>query len=163
MFELAPWRKGRSLGRWEDADWPLSLRREMDRLFDDFFTASPKPLKALEGAFDPSIDVSETDKELEVTAEVPGVDEKDIEVTVAEGVLTIRGEKKTEKEEKDKAKNFYRLERSYGAFQRSFQLPADYDDSKVEATFNKGVLKVVVPKKPQAKAATKKIEVKKAS
>lgn len=138
------------------------LHREMNRLFEDFFKAPGlAPFERWtrgEGILAPEIDVAETDKGIEISAELPGVDEKDVDVTLAEGVLTIKGEKKAEKEEKDK--NYYRVERSFGAFQRSLSLPAGIDDSKVTASFDKGVLMVKLPKKPEAKAAVKKVTVK---
>ena len=86
----------------------------------------------------PAVDIAETDKAYEITAELPGMDEKNIEVKFADGVLTIRGEKKDEKEEKKK--DYYLSERSYGSFQRSFQVPDGVDTDKIEATFKKGVL-----------------------
>ena len=95
-----------------------------------------------------------------VEAELPGVDEKDISVTLANGVLTIKGEKKHEKEEK--GESYYLTERSYGAFERAIRLPETVDDAKVEAKFDKGVLKVTAAKKPEAIKAERKIEVKKA-
>ncbi|MSP52507.1 MAG: Hsp20/alpha crystallin family protein [Alphaproteobacteria bacterium] len=148
MFELAPWRRNSSPARFDEANSPHSLRHEMDRLFEDFFGQAPWAPRAWDRGCSPTVEVSETDKQIEIMAEVPGVDEKDVDVSLSEGALTIKGEKKSEKEEKDEKKNYYRLERRYGAFQRSFQMPGDIDDAKVEATFNNGVLKVVVPKKP---------------
>ena len=97
-----------------------------------------------------------------MTAELPGVEEKDIELTLANGLLTIRGEKKTERDEKDTNKNWHVIERSYGAFSRSIALPFEPASDKVEAKFDKGVLKVTAAKKPEAVKAERKIEVKKA-
>jgi HSP20 family protein len=104
----------------------------------------------------PATDVVETDKEIEITAELPGLEEKDVQIDLADNVLTIRGEKKAEKEEKDK--NYRMVERSYGSFYRSLELPAGVDANAVKATITNGVLKVTVPK-PQPSQA-KKIEVK---
>ena len=106
----------------------------------------------------PAVDVAETDKAYEITAELPGMDEKNIEVKFADGVLTIKGEKKDEKEEKKK--DYYLSERSYGSFQRSFQVPDGVDTDKIEATFKNGILTVVLPKSTEAQKATKKIDVK---
>jgi len=133
-----------------------ALQREIDSLLEDF----GRNLPGL-GKFElmPSMDVNESDKEIEVTAELPGLEEKDVEINYADGVLTIRGEKKAEKEEKDKTHHL--IERSYGSFARMLQLPAGVDPNKIKATINKGVLKVVV-EKPAAKE-TKKIEVKAAA
>ena len=110
------------------------------------------------GAFlTPRIDVSQSNTEYCFSAELPGVDEKDVEVTLSDGVLTIKGEKKSEtKEEKG---HFLRSERHCGAFQRSFSLPSDIDEGKVQASFDKGVLTVTVAKSAKAKSATKRIEV----
>jgi len=107
----------------------------------------------------PSTDVTETDKEIEITAELPGLEEKDVQVNFADGVLTIRGEKKAEKEEKDK--NYRLVERSYGSFERSIALPEGVKPEDVKATIAKGVLTVKVPK--PAPAQSKKIEVKSAA
>ena len=144
------------------------LRREMDRLFDVFDWRSPfarsafdiEPLwrRELSWAAMPAVDIAEKDKAYEVTAELPGMDENNIEVKVASGMLTIKGEKKEEKEEKKK--NYYHSERRYGSFERRFQIPEGVDTSKIEASFKKGVLTVTLPKSPEAQAAEKKITVK---
>ncbi|MGH6718552.1 MAG: Hsp20/alpha crystallin family protein [Alphaproteobacteria bacterium] len=133
----------------------------MDRLFDDFLRALPAVPRlgaSSEGAVVPKLDVAETDKEIVVSTELPGIDEKDVDVTLKDGVLTIKGEKKAEKEEK--GKNFHRLERSYGAFSRTVVVPADVDEGKVKAGFAKGVLTVTLPKKPGTQTAARKITVK---
>lgn len=148
-----------------------SLRREIDRMFDDFgggFWRSPfrlptfdlAPLGSRDVAWStvPAIDITETDKAYEITAELPGSDEKNVEVKVANGVLTIKGEKQEEKEEKKK--DYYLRERNYGSFERSFQVPDGVDTDKIEANFKKGVLTVTLPKKPEVQAAAKKIDVK---
>ncbi len=148
-----------------------SLRQEMDRMFDDFtrgFARFPmgrslfdvEPLLRYEtslGLSAPAVDVVEKEKEFQITAELPGLDEKDIEVSVADDVVSIRGEKKEEKEEK--AKNYYVSERRYGAFQRAFQLPAGIDTEKIVANFQKGVLTLTLPKTPEAQKKEKKIAV----
>ena len=105
------------------------------------------------------MDVSETDKEIEITAELPGLEEKDVQINVSDNILTIRGEKKAEKEQKDK--NYRLVERSYGSFERSLELPDDVNADGIKASIDKGVLKVVVPK--PAPAQSKKIEVKSAA
>jgi HSP20 family protein len=106
-----------------------------------------------------SLDVHENDKSITVDADLPGVDEKDLSVTLANGVLTIKGEKKHEREEKKE--NYYLCERSFGSFERSVRLPETIDENKIEARFEKGVLKVTAAKKPEAVKAEKKIEIKK--
>jgi HSP20 family protein len=136
----------------------MSLQREMNRLFDDALRGLP----AISGegkvaALAPSMDVKETDKAIEVQTELPGVDQRDVDVTYANGVLTIKGEKKAEKEEK---KTGYHLsERSYGSFYRSIQID-DVDSDKIAARFDKGVLTVTLPKLASAQASTRKIEIK---
>jgi len=144
-------------------DSPLSsFQQRMNDLFDDFFRgfplASPGALDDRFGAFYPSIDVKEGDKEIIVKAELPGLEEKEIEVLLADDALTIKGEKKEEKE--DKGKNYYHMERTYGSFHRVIPLPVEVDSKKVEATFKNGVLSVVLPKTEKAKASGKKISIK---
>ena len=134
-----------------------SLQREIDRLFDDFtrgFPASAGPGGTPE--LMPAIDVTETETDIEITAELPGLEEKDVQINLADDVLMIRGEKKSAR---DETKKDYRLvERSYGSFYRTLDLPAGVDPEKIKASIAKGVLKVVVPK--PAPAQVKKIEVK---
>ena len=139
-----------------------SLHREIDRLFDDFARGLPSLTSfgaGNGGKLMPSIDVVETDKEIEITAELPGLEEKDVQINVADNLLTIRGEKKAEREEKDK--DYRIVERSYGAFERTLELPSGVDAEAIKASIAKGVLKVTVPK-PAPKQA-KKIEVKSAA
>jgi HSP20 family protein len=118
------------------------------------------PFRRAEAAFRtmPAVDVAETDQAYEIKAELPGLDEKNIEVKVANGVLSIKGEKQEEKEEREK--DYYRRERSFGSFERSFQLPDDIEADKIEATFKNGVLSVTLPKSAEARQQAKKIEVK---
>jgi HSP20 family protein len=148
-----------------------SLRREVDRMFEDFGYGfwrppfrglDPAPFRRGETSLSaaPAIDVSETDKAYEITAELPGMDEKNVEVNLANGVLTIKGEKQDEKEEKNK--DYYMRERSSGSFQRSFQVPDSVDAEKIDAHFEKGVLTVTLPKSPEAQKAEKKIAIKSA-
>ena len=106
----------------------------------------------------PAVDIAESEKAYEITAELPGMDEKNIEVKVTDGSLTIKGEKQEEKEEKEK--DYYLQERRYGSFERSFELPESVDPDKIEASFKKGVLTVTLPKKAEAQKPAKKIEVK---
>jgi len=160
LRSLMPIGRERSVAR---SDNPfMSLQREIDRLFDDFtrgFPAFPGFPSTGVAELLPSMDVTETDKQIEITAELPGLEEKDVQVNVADNVLTIRGEKKAEKEEKDKT---YRLiERSYGSFVRSLELPEGVNADAIKASIEKGVLKVTVPK--PAPAQVKKIDVKAAA
>ena len=135
-----------------------SLQREIDRVFDSFTRSWPS-LDFRASDLTPRIDVAESDKDIEITAELPGLEEKDVQVNVADDVLTIKGEKKAEKEENDK--NYHRIERSYGSFYRSLQLPAGVNADAIKATLKNGVLKVIVTK--PATAQPKKIEVKAAA
>ena len=150
-----------------------SLRREVDRLFEDFdpgfwrlpfrssmFDSEPARRRDVVAATAPAVDVVEKDGAFEVVAELPGMDEKDIEVKLANGTLTIKGEKQEEKEEKKK--DYYLRERRFGAFQRAFTVPDTVDADKIEAHFAKGVLTVTLPKRPDAVKAEKKIAVKSA-
>jgi len=142
------------------ADNPfLSLQGEIDRLFDDFTRGFPSLGNGGMTNLMPTMDVSETDKEIEITAELPGLQDKDVQINVADNILSIRGEKKAEKEQKDK--NYRLVERSYGSFERSLTLPEGVNTDAIKATIDRGVLKVVVPK--PAPAQSKKIEVKSAA
>jgi HSP20 family protein len=152
--------------------WPLHrLRSEIDRLFDDFgmgpwlspfrramFDVEPFWSGDVSWAKVPAVDIAETAKGYEITAELPGIDEKNVEVKYADGMLTIKGEKKDEREEKKE--NYYLSERSYGSFQRSFRVPDGIDADKVEASFKNGVLTVTMPKTPEAQKKEKRIEIK---
>ena len=149
-----------------------SLRREVDRLFENFdhdFWRSPfrrsmfdvEPFWRREltwGAPAPAVDIVEKDNAYEIHAELPGLDEKNVEVKLANGGLTIKGEKKEEKEEKKK--DYYVHERHFGSFERYFRVPEGVDVDKIEANFKKGVLTVTLPKKPEAQKPEKKIAIK---
>jgi len=164
LGDLVPWkRRQRDLDIRRDYDSPFrTLAREMNRFFDDFrsrFDIEPFGFSRGEaGAFMPSVDVTEDDKEVRITSELPGLDEKDIDITLSKDSVTIKGEKKQEME--DKGKDYYRMERSYGSFQRMIPLPAEIDQDKAQAEFKKGILKVRLPKTAEAQKAQKKIEVK---
>jgi len=145
--ELMEWRPFREISR---------LRGEMDRLWDDYFGSGRRGLRPLQAEFAPAVDVKETDAEIVVKAEVPGIEAKDINISVAGEVLTIKGEKKSEREEKEE--NYHLVERSYGSFARSLVLPAAVDLDKIEAKYDKGVLTVTCPKKEEVKP--KAIEIK---
>lgn len=147
-WEIAPWRPFRELER---------MRREMDRLWDSFFEERPRRKAEEVGEWLPSLDVSETKNELVVKAELPGLDPKDIDISLTNDILTIKGEKKREKEEKDE--NYHLIERSYGAFARSIRLPREVQGDKISASYKSGVLKVTLPKSEEAKKKEIKIEV----
>ncbi|MFO7568299.1 MAG: Hsp20/alpha crystallin family protein [Smithellaceae bacterium] len=146
----------------KEDDHPFyALQRQMNSLFDDFFSgfdALPRSLAAGGfGGFSPSIDVKESDKEVTIHAELPGVEEKDIEVTVANDSIAIKGEKKEEKE--DKGKNYYYMERSYGSFHRVIPLAAETQADKAYASFKNGVLNITLPKSDSAKARKTKVPI----
>jgi HSP20 family protein len=133
-----------------------TLQREIDRLFDDFANG----FRSIDThSLVPSMDVVETAKEIEITAELPGLEDSDVQVNIADNVLTIRGEKKAEKEEKDK--DYRIVERSYGSFVRALELPSGVDPDSIKANLSKGVLKVTVLK--PAPAQVKKIDIKAAA
>jgi HSP20 family protein len=154
--------------------WPFgNLRREIDRLFDDFEWGSFRapfgrllfnaPFWRGEMTWGkvPAVDIADNTKGYEITAELPGLDEKNIDIMFADGTLTIKGYKKDEREETQK--DYYVSERSYGSFQRTFTVPEGIDAEKIEASFKNGVLTVTLPKTPEAQRKEKKIEIKKAS
>jgi HSP20 family protein len=146
-----------------------SFRSEMDRLFDRFGSGFGFP--SLRRMFDiepgwrssfnfsmPAIDMSEDDKAYKISAELPGIDPKDIDVSVSGDMLVLKGEKRQEKDEKDK--NYHFSERAYGSFQRAFDLPASVDRDRIAADFSNGVLTVTLPKKAKAQKPQRKIDVK---
>ncbi len=141
-----------------------SMRDEMNRLFGDFLGSRwpDWPLSADRTArpqmLSPRVDIAETDGAFEISAELPGIDEKDVDVSVADGVLTIQGEKKAEHEKKEK--DYHQIERSYGSFQRSLTLPSTIDIEKIAASFDNGVLKIELPKTEEAKPEVTKVKVK---
>jgi HSP20 family protein len=146
---------------WELTPWkPFEfdkLRREMDRLWDSFFEGRPGRRIREEGEWLPSIDVSETKSDFVVKAELPGMEAKDIEISLNEGLLTIKGEKKQEIEEKEEG--YHLIERSYGSFTRSIRLPKEVQSDKINASYKNGVLKVILPKSEEAKKKEIKIKV----
>lgn len=136
-----------------------SLFREIEKTFDDFSRRSPLAGYFGDGATLPKIDVSEGKDGIEVTAELPGVDEKDLDLTLSNDVLTIRGEKKSERDEADKEKSWHVVERRYGSFTRTVTLPYQPDSDKVEAKFEKGVLRIRLPKPAEIAKKEKKIAI----
>lgn len=168
--EVAPKRTGglRRRNRGEGSPFNLLFRDgdgllgELDHLLEDFWLRrgrSPALLEPWElGEISPSLDQTEDDKAYHVSVELPGMDQADVDVSFADGRLTISGEKKQEKEEKDK--DFYRCERSFGEFRRSLAIPGAVDESKIEATFKKGVLNIHLPKTKEAQSKPRKIAVK---
>jgi HSP20 family protein len=151
-----------TLARHQDVDPFRGFQREMNRLFDDFFSDLPLAPRWGErglaaAGFSPRVDVSETDKDVKVSAELPGMDEKDITVEMDDAAITIRGEKNDEKEEK--GKNWYTREQSYGSFHRIIPLPATVEGEKAIAKFKKGILTITVPKKEAEQVKRKAIRI----
>ncbi len=148
-MELVPWRPfGRELS---------SFRSEMDRLWNSFFGETAFSRSPTE-EWAPSVDIAETKDNFVIKAELPGLEANDVNIAVSGGLLTIKGEKKKEEEEKDE--HHHCVERYSGSFQRVFQLPASVQTDKVDATFDKGILKVTLPKAEEAKKKEIKIKVK---
>jgi len=167
FHEIVPWKKGnRNLSiRPAEDEYPLgALQRRMNRMFDDFFgdfgSLSLSPFHGTDGGegFFPRMDVAETDKEITINAELAGIDEKDVDITLLDNVLTVRGEKNIHRDEKKECSHL--IERSYGTFSRSIVLPVEVQEDKIEASFKNGVLTVRLPKVPVAQAKATKIEIK---
>jgi len=159
MRDLIPWgREEQAPSRYRDEQDPfMSLHREMNRLFDDVFRGfegSPFGSMSRMGSW-PRLEMTDTDNAVQISAELPGIDEKDVEVLMNDGILTIRGEKKSAVE--DKARSF--SERSYGRFERRIPLAWEVEEDKVEATFKNGVLTVSLPKSPKAAEQVKRIAI----
>jgi HSP20 family protein len=161
--DLIPWGRERSpsVRSGEVMDPFVSLHREVNRLFDDFFGGAGNRLPSFGsspgfgGLGWPQTDVVETDKEYRVTAELPGLEEKDIDLTFQDGVLTLRGEKKVEHDDEGARYS----ERYHGRFQRSVSLGPDVDEEKVSASFKNGVLTITLPKSPEAESKVKRITI----
>jgi HSP20 family protein len=161
--DLTPWRRQAGLQPFA-RDPFVNFRREMDRLFDDFFApaeARSFAAQTAQGMVSPSIDVHETEQAYTVTAELPGIDQKDIELKLDDNALTIRGEKRSERKEEDAGRRY--SERSYGRFERVIPFQAEVDPDRVEASCENGVLKILLPKNVHARDKTRRIEIKGAS
>lgn len=179
MKKLAPWNwqkhedreKGKTVptrsGSQMEGHPLFPLHHEIDRLFTDAFRGFSdfpfglgRELATLAPStwLQPTMDIAATEKEYTVTLELPGVDEKEIHLEITADTLKIEGEKKQEKEEKEK--NYYRVERSYGSFLRTLSLPDDADRDAIQATFKQGVMKISIPRKTPPKPESKKIEIK---
>lgn len=169
LREIVPWRWG-GLRRWESGDEPVgtfrtqmeTLHRDMDRLFDQMVGESTRssfmPWAWGRDFAQPKIDETEDDKAFYVTIELPGMDEDDVDITMSGRLLTIRGEKK--EDEKEEGKDYYRRERRFGSFRRTLERPGEVDESKIEASFKKGVLRISLPRTKEAQARIKHIDVK---
>jgi HSP20 family protein len=162
MRDLIPWGRSRTPQtfddrRRDDASPFLTLHREMNRLFDDAFRGFGfgDLARATTGFGWPQVEVTDLDKELRVTAELPGLDENDVEIRIEDGVLSLRGEKQSDFDDKDRRYS----ERFYGSFERRIVLPAEVDDERVSATFKNGVLSVTLPKTERARESGRKIPI----
>jgi HSP20 family protein len=166
MRDLIPWGRNQQTtpSRYrEEGDPFMTLHREMNRLFDDVFRGfDMAPFGSLGGmgrlAGWPYVEVAETDKDVRISAELPGLEEKDVEVLMGDGVLTIRGEKKSEVDDKERAFS----ERYYGRFERRIPLAWDVEDDKIDASFRNGVLTVTMPKSAESKTNVKRIAINRA-
>jgi HSP20 family protein len=141
--------------RWDPYKDIVTLRDRMNRLFEDMSGPKPEEKNIMAGAWAPSVDIYENENEVVLAAEIPGVDEKDVEIKVEDNNLTLRGERKFEKETKEE--NYHRIERSYGSFFRSFSLPSYIDQDRIEAEHENGVLKIRMPKRVELKPRKVKI------
>ena len=138
-----------AITRWRPSRDVVSVQDEMNSLFDDIFGQRPARVQWTDGVWNPSVDVTEDKDSLVVKAEMPGLNKDDVKISVHDNVLTLKGEKKQEKEEKDK--DYHRVERSYGSFCRSFQLPTTVRADKIEANYKDGVLSIILPKTEEVK------------
>ena len=143
--------------RWSPFRDIIGLQDEMNRAFDSFVKGNDTPALT-EGTWAPSVDIYESKDAITIDAELPGLNQKDISVTVVDNVLTIKGEKKQEKEVKEE--NYHRVERSYGLFSRSFTLPVGVKADNIKASYKDGVLKITLPKAEEAKPKQIDIDVK---
>ncbi len=159
--DLLPWsRKTTSPAKKTEVSPVAELHSRMNNLFNSFFDENrfwPELGRNGKDSFMPCFEISETAKNIEITAEIPGVEEKDIDVSLDGGILTVKGEKKSEHDEKNK--DYHITERSYGSFQRSFAMPEGIDSSKIDAKFKNGVLKISLPRTEESRKNVKKIKV----
>ena len=141
--------------RWDPFRDMVTLREKMNRLFEDVFTGQSEGKELAASSWAPAVDIFETENDLVMTAEVPGIDEKDIEIKIEDNTLILKGARKFEKETKEE--NYHRIERSYGSFYRAFTLPNSIDPEKIQAEHENGVLKITMPKRTELKPRKVKI------
>lgn len=161
--DLIPWaRKGEaSEGKTNETNPIASLQREMNQVFENFLSRFGRPFATLDwpwGQSEAKSDVVQADNAVEISIELPGLEMKDIEVSVADDMLTVKGEKRIERQEEKKG--YYLSERSYGAIYRAIPLPPGVDGSKADASFKNGVLTIRLPQTPEAQAKVRRVEVK---
>ena len=150
MFDILPWQRKKENRRKE-------LQRNIDNMYEQFFGPNFLPSKYPfgDGNWDPKLDISESRKDITVKVEIPGIEARDFDVSIDGRLLTIKGEKKQEQKEKDET--YYRVERSYGYFKRTIELPAEVDPNKVDASYKRGILKIKLRKSKESK--TKRIKI----
>lgn len=165
ISDLIPWRKkDQDLAERQQAENRLlDLRSQIDRLFDDFYSGNfslSSFLRDYEGMgdFSPRMDLEESEKEITISAELPGLKPEDVDISLENNTLTISGEKRVEKE--DQGKRYYRVERSYGSFSRRIPLPAEVEEDRIDASLKDGLLKVTLPKSKEAQAKSRRIPIK---
>ena len=141
--------------RWDPFRDLITIREKMNRLFEEAVSSRGEEKDLVSSSWSPSVDIYETENELVLSAEIPGIDEKDIEIKLEDNTLTLKGERKFEKETKEE--NYHRIERAYGSFYRSFSLPPYVDQDKINAEHENGVLRIVMPKKPELQPRTVKV------
>ena len=144
------------LARWDPFSDLRDTRREMDRLFGSLFGATPANMAAAEGVWSPAVDIYETKEAFLVKAELPGMKQEDIQITIVDSTLTLKGERKREDEVREEG--YTRVERAYGTFQRALALPSTVDAAKVRARYKDGVLEIELPKKEEAKPKEIKVQ-----
>ena len=144
--------------RWNPLDDIVSFQRRMNKLFEDTFLVKRHPDEEFgAGIWSPAVDIYETESDIVLKAELPEVDQKDIEIKIDENVLTLKGERRFEKETKEE--NYHRMERFYGSFSRSFTLPSGIEQEKIKAQYKDGVLKITMPKKAETKSKKITVEI----
>ncbi len=141
--------------RWDPFRDLTTLRERMNRLFEEAYSSRGEEKDLVASTWNPSVDIYETENELVMKAELPGIDENDIELKIEDSTLTLKGDRKFEKETKEE--NYHRIERAYGSFYRSFTLPRNIDQDKIKAESENGILKVTLPKKAELKPKKVKI------
>lgn len=147
-----------SFRKWEPFKDLISIQERMNQLFDDTFSARPQGAEEFsKGIWSPPVDIYETSSNVVLKAEIPGMSQDDIEIKIEDNTMVLKGERKFEKESQDET--YYRIERSYGTFVRSFTLPNSVDQDGVRATYELGVLKIVMPKKEEKKPKSIQVEV----
>lgn len=145
-----------AIKRWDPFRELVQMQERMNRLFEDFFPVARREIESFSGWL-PPVDIYETKENVVIEAEVPGVNKDDLKIEYSDGVLTIKGERKLEREIKEE--DYHRLERSYGSFQRSFSVPSTLDVDKINASYKDGVLRIEIPKQERAKPKEIKIDV----